>query len=49
MTDEGIIITVWLQVYVAARSAVRDDDIFVSAEDAPALIEKLSDIMATLP
>ena len=49
MADEGIILTPGLVVYVAPRSAVRDDDIFVSVEDAPVLIQKLSDILATIP
>ena len=43
--DEGIIITAGLQVTLAPRASVRDDEIFVSREDAPALIEKIQALL----
>ena len=43
--DEGIVITPGLQVTLAPRLSVRDDEIFVSREDAPALIQKISDLL----
>lgn len=43
--DDGIIITPGLQVTLAPRASVRDDEIFVSRDDAPALIEKINALL----